>query len=295
MPTQPAALAVENAALHSRDGRTLVSGLHLFVEPGTCWAIVGPNGAGKTSLLRLMAGAVAPSAGAVRLDGRAVAALRPGDRARRIAMVAQTDAPDLRLPLRDYVELGRLPHRGRVGDGRHRAAVADALARVGLTALAGRALGALSGGERQRGAIARALAQEPGLLLLDEPTNHLDPRARADILALVRALGITVVAVLHDLALVAPFADHVAVLRQGALVVQGPPTVALAPAIVREVFDLDSFEAVNPASGRPVLVFDTPTPAPIERTHHAFPRACGDDRARPLPRRTGLRLSGDGG
>ena len=293
MSMPPSALTVENAALRTREGRPLVSGIRLSIQAGACWAIVGPNGAGKTSLLRLMSGAATPSTGTVRLDGHVVAALRPGDRARRIAVVAQTDAPDLRLPLCDYVALGRLPHRGRDPAWRHRAVVAEALARVGLTGLAGRALGALSGGERQRGALARALAQEPGLLLLDEPTNHLDPRARADILALVRDLGITVVAVLHDLALVAPFADQVAVLRDGGLVVQGPPTVALAPAIVRDVFGLDSFEAVNPTSGRPVLVFDAPLNPKLDETHHALPRTRDHGGARLLSCGTGPGLSGD--
>ena len=96
------------------------------------------------------------------------------------------------------------------------------------------------------------------MLLLDEPTNHLDLEARSDMLDLARTLGITVVAVLHELSLVHPFADRVAVLDRGRLVALGTPAEALAPDVVRSVFDLDCFSATNPASGRTVLVFDTP-------------------------------------
>lgn len=254
--TSPVSLVLADVSLRTRQGTALVSGVTLSVPAGSHWAVVGPNGAGKTSLLRLVTGQAAASTGEVRLDGHPIAALSAQQRARRIAVVAQTDHPDLRLTLRDYVGLGRLPHRGRVADARHGQVVAESLTKSGIAHLADRPLATLSGGERQRGALARALAQEPGLLVLDEPTNHLDPRARADMLSLVRELGITVIAVLHDLPLVAPFADAVAVLRAGSLVTQGPPAVALAPALVRDVFGLDSFKAVNPATARSVLVFD---------------------------------------
>jgi hypothetical protein len=80
------------------------------------------------------------------------------------------------------------------------------------------------------------LAQEPRLLLLDEPTNHLDPRARGELLGLVAGLGLTVAAVLHDLALVPGFATKVAVMNAGRLVAFGTPEETLSPEIVREVF-----------------------------------------------------------
>lgn len=255
------ALAIESVAWVAPGGRAILSDVSLDVSPGERLAVIGPNGAGKSTLLKLLFGLLRPTRGQIRLDGVALRAMSAQQRALRVAVVAQSDHPDLRLTLQDYVELGRLPHRGRVDAGEHRRVVASALALTGLAHLSRRELESLSGGERQRGAIARAVAQSPSLLLLDEPTNHLDPRARADILALVGSLGITVIAVLHDLALVAPFADRVAVLREGRLAVVGPPSVALAPALVRSVFDMDCFSALNPTSGREVLVFD----APIQR------------------------------
>lgn len=253
-------LAVEGASF-AAGGRSLLDGVTLRLAPGERLAVVGPNGAGKTTLARLMAGLAAPTRGRVTLHGRPLHAASARWRALRVAAVAQNDAPDPRLTLVESVSLGRVPHRGRVSAAEHARAVGSALERVGLGHLAGRRLDALSGGERQRGAIARAIAQEPELLVLDEPTNHLDPRARSDVLDLARGLGVAVVAVLHDLALVAPFADRVAVLDRGRVVALAPPAEALAPATVRAVFAMDSFTATPPGSSRGVMVFHAPQPA----------------------------------
>lgn len=253
-------LAVAGVSLTLGD-RAVLDGVTLRLAPRERLAVVGPNGAGKTSLARLMAGLLRPTRGSVTLDGRSLHAAPARWRALRVAVVAQGDAPDLRLTLAESVALGRVPHRGRVTAAEHARAVASALERVGLGHLAHRRLDALSGGERQRGAIARAIAQEPALLVLDEPTNHLDPRARSDVLDLARGLGVAVVAVLHDLPLVARFADRVAVLDRGRLVALAPPAEALDPATVRAVFALDSFTATPPGSDRGVLVFHAPQPA----------------------------------
>lgn len=261
MPSPSSSLGridVASVGLVAPDGRVILDGIDLGVASGERLAIVGPNGAGKSSLLRLLFGRLSPSRGAVWIDGRDLARTPLAERGRLLAVVGQSDHPDGRLTVDDYVRLGRIPHLGRATVERHAAVVAQACERVGLGALASRRLGTLSGGERQRAAIARAIAQEPAVLVLDEPTNHLDPRARADILALARGLGITVVAVLHDLALVTPFADRVAVMQAGRIVALDDPVWALSAATVRSVFAMDCFPFTNPSTGRPLLVFDTP-------------------------------------
>ncbi|MCF6733557.1 ABC transporter ATP-binding protein, partial [Escherichia coli] len=142
-------------------------------------------------------------------------ALNRHERAKRIAILAQSDTPDLRLRVAEYVALGRIPHHGFSTPAHDRQLIDEALDDTGLLPLRHRLLGTLSGGERQRAALARAFAQTPQLLLLDEPTNHLDPLARTQLLSLVRKRGISTLAVLHDLPLITPFADRVAVLQQG--------------------------------------------------------------------------------
>lgn len=253
-----AVLEAKGVSLKAADGRVLVHDINLDLRSGERLVIAGPNGAGKTSLLRMLCGRRKPDAGKVLLDGKPLAGLAMAERARSIALVMQNDQPDLRLTLGEYVMLGRLPHQGRVSASQHRRVVASAVEMCGLGAFTGRRLAELSGGERQRGVIARAIAQEPSLLILDEPTNHLDPRARADLLGLVAGLGVSVIAVLHDLSLALPFSDRVALMAQGRLVACGPPQIALTPALVRSVFAMESFSATNPADGREHLVLVSP-------------------------------------
>ena len=254
----PIGVRLESVTVCTPSGPAILDDVSFDIASRERLAVVGPNGAGKTTLLRLMSGRIAPSSGTVRVGGTDLRRLSFAERARRIAVVVQNDVPDLRLTVADYVGLGRIPHAGLAATEVDRRIVDAALERTGLTTFGQRKLDGLSGGERQRSAIARAIAQEPRVLLLDEPTNHLDPRARSDMLDLARTLGITVIAVLHDLSLVHPFADRVAILDGGRLVALGTPEEALAPDVVRAVFNMDCFPATNPATGRTVLVFDAP-------------------------------------
>jgi iron complex transport system ATP-binding protein len=259
-PSTVAALSCEDVSVRSADGYTLLDGVSLSIAQGERLAVIGPNGAGKTTFLRLLTGYVTPARGSIRLNSLPLEKLTRLERARCLAVVNQIDQPDPRLTVREYVALGRLPHHGRQTSQQERDIVSSAMAKTGLIGLEARTIGSLSGGERQRAALARAIAQEPSILLLDEPTNHLDPRARADLLSLVRDLGITVIAVLHDLMLVSPFADQVAVLKAGRLIAHDRPDRALASPIVRNVFDMVSFPITNPATGRTSLAFDVPQP-----------------------------------
>ena len=179
-------------------------------------------------------------------------------RAQAVALLAQNDVADARLSVAQYVALGRIPYAGQENDSQQEQIVAQALADTGMQHLQQRRLGQLSGGEMQRAALARALAQTPQLLLLDEPTNHLDPLARASLLGQVKRKGIAVIAVLHDLALVAPFADSVSVIAQGRLVRWGKPEQVLASDCIGSVFGMESFVIPHPRTGRPFHIFDVP-------------------------------------
>ena len=256
-------LCGESLTYETRSGDRLLGDVTLHVEACDRLAIIGPNGAGKTTLLRMLAGTLRPTAGTVHLLGRPLSALHPIERARLVAVVGQTDQPDRRISVGDYVALGRIPHLARRSGAEEAAIVADALERTELLALARREMGSLSGGERQRAQIARALAQQPRILFLDEPTNHLDPRARGALLALVADLGLTIVAVLHDLHLVSGFATRVAVLRQGTLVACDE---ALDRHVVRDVFGIDLLRLPHPHENRQLTVFDIP----LNRSNGAF-------------------------
>ncbi|TPK87417.1 ABC transporter ATP-binding protein [Mesorhizobium sp. B2-4-17] len=243
------------------NGRNLVHAVSLSMAIGDRLAIIGPNGAGKTTLLRMLSGMLKPSSGEVKLGGRRLDRISPAERALHIAVVGQTDQPDPRLAVIDYVELGRVPHAGLKHRSEERDIVVDALRRTGLLPLLGRTIGSLSGGERQRAQLARAIAQEPKVLFLDEPTNHLDPRARAELLELVAGFGMTVIAVLHDLPLVAPFATRVAVMNEARLHALAAPREALTQQLIREIFGVDVFRLRHPTEDRELTVFDVPNRA----------------------------------
>ncbi|WP_116951890.1 ABC transporter ATP-binding protein [Jiangella endophytica] len=219
-------------------GRRIVDGVSLTCEPGTVTGLLGPNGSGKTSLLHVLSGLRAPAEGAVLVDGRDLHAMDARTRARRVALVEQHASTDLDLSVREVVELGRIPHRGRWPAGAAEGGEAiEAAMRIGRVAeLAGRRWQTLSGGERQRAQLARALAQEPATLILDEPTNHLDLGHQLDFMRTVRGLGLTTIAALHDLDLAAAFCDRLVVLNAGRVVAQGPAADVLTSQLVADVY-----------------------------------------------------------
>jgi len=211
---------------HAVPGRTLYQGLDLELRPGRVTVVVGPNGAGKSTLLRHLAGIAAPQAGRVWLGDDELSALPPRQRARRLAYLPQGDGIAVDLAVRDLVLLGRAPYLPVFGApaASDHAAVAAALRRLDLEALAGRGVPSLSGGERQRVMLARMLVSEASVLVLDEPGAALDIGHALALLTQLRALasdGTAVVLALHDLDLARRFSDD-AVLLGGAAVRVGP-------------------------------------------------------------------------
>jgi ABC-type sulfate/molybdate transport systems ATPase subunit len=203
-------------------GRTVLGPLELELEERTWTLVVGPSGCGKTTLLRVIAGLVAPSAGELELDGRV--ASRAGrivvpPEARRIGMVFQGAGAGLwpHLSACRTLELV-LAWRG-TPRARRRARATELLELVELRGLDTRRPAELSGGEAQRLALARALAVEPRLLLLDEPLGALDHALRTALAArlaeLHRRLGTTLLQATHDPGEIAAYADRVLSLEDG--------------------------------------------------------------------------------
>ena len=251
-------LALQGLSVHARGGKVLLDGVSLSVRAGECLAVIGPNGSGKSSLLRTLVGELSPSSGQMLFQGKPLAQMGRQSRAQAVALLAQNDVADARLSVAQYVALGRIPYAGQENDSQQEQIVAQALADTGMQHLQQRRLGQLSGGAIPRSALERDLAQTTQLLLIDKPTNHLDPMARASLLGQVKRKGIAVIAVLHDLALVAPFADSVAVIAQGRLVRWGKPEQVLASDCIGSVFGMESFVIPHPRTGRPFHIFDVP-------------------------------------
>ncbi|MGL4745629.1 MAG: ABC transporter ATP-binding protein [Dermatophilaceae bacterium] len=237
------------------DGRDVVRDAHLEVRPGEIVGVIGPNGSGKSSLLRAVYRALRPASGSVAVGDADVWALTPRESARRTAAVVQESGSQFDLTVADVVALGRNPHAGAFGATTEtdKAVCGEALARVGMGAFAKRQFDTLSGGEKQRAQLARALAQQTRVLVLDEPTNHLDVRHQLDLLDLVRQLGLTTLAALHDLTLAARWCDRVLVLNAGRVAASGVPDDVLTEEVVRDVFGVELVRFRDPATGRAYL------------------------------------------
>jgi iron complex transport system ATP-binding protein len=227
--TVDVSLAAESLVL-ARGGRTVIENLSVRLVPGEITAIVGPNGAGKSSLLLGLAGLLPPLAGRVTLEGAALAALAPRDRARAIGYLPQS--PDIAwdVAVEALVALGRLPWRDRGTEH-----IEAALAALDLEALRHCPVSRLSGGERARVLLARVLAGTPRWILADEPLAALDLAHQIALIAHLKTCakeGRGVVVVLHDLAVAMNHADRVLVLKDGRLVAKGPPREALQPEVI---------------------------------------------------------------
>ena len=200
-----------------------LDGITLELAPGGFNTLLGPSGCGKTTLLRILAGFVAPDEGRVHVGGRDVTDAPPWER--RMGVVFQSYALWPHMTVFDNVGYGLRLRRCSRDDVRAR--VQRALASVGLKGVDGRHPGQLSGGQQQRVALARALVLDPDVLLLDEPLSNVDARLRVEMRRLIRAMqreaGITTVYVTHDQEEALELSDRVAVMSAGRIEQTGPP------------------------------------------------------------------------
>ncbi len=211
----------------SYGGLDVIKGVDLAVAPGELVFVIGPSGSGKSTLLRCCNRLEEPDGGAVIVDGENILASGVDlNRVRqKIGMVFQafnlyphmTALGNVTLALRKVQGMARAPAEAKAR---------DALAAVGLADKQAAYPNQLSGGQQQRVAIARALALEPKIVLFDEPTSALDPELVGSVLAVMRELkagGMTMVVVSHELAFARDAADRVVFMDGGRIVEQGPP------------------------------------------------------------------------
>lgn len=206
------------------EGKRVVDGVSLSIEPGRVTCLLGPSGCGKSTTLRIIAGVDTQTSGTIHVDGNLVCdtvyRVPPEDRA--IGLIFQDFALFPHLTVGDNVGFGlsgsRADKRPRVG---------ELLERVGLSQYMNDFPHLLSGGEQQRVALARALAPKPSIMLMDEPFSGLDNRLRDgirdDTLALLKEEGTSVLLVTHEPEEAMRMADEIALMRNGKIVQIGAP------------------------------------------------------------------------
>ncbi|MEO3862342.1 ABC transporter ATP-binding protein [Acrocarpospora sp. B8E8] len=234
-------------------GLRAVAEVDLRVPRRSIYGLLGPNGAGKTSVVNIISGFLAPDRGVIRVHGRETHGLPPYRIAREgVARTYQNIRLFPGMTVLETVATGAYHRRrstilGAVllsrAERRERAEVAEkALAlieRVGITASPGALAETLSYGDQRRVEIARALAAEPRVLLLDEPTagmNDAESRQVGELLLGLRAEGLTLVLIEHNMRLVEEFCDEVTVMNSGAVLAVGTLAACLEQPDVREAY-----------------------------------------------------------
>ncbi|HWT43617.1 MAG TPA: ABC transporter ATP-binding protein [Sphingopyxis sp.] len=248
-------------------GRLVAEHLALDLNPGDVVVLVGPNGTGKTTLLRTLAGLLAPLAGSIALNGDPLARLSAREKAQRLGVVLTERPQTGYLTGFELAAAGRYPHTGWQGRLTESdvAIVDEALALVGATPFRDRPVASLSDGERQRVMVARALAQQPRLLLLDEVTSFLDVPRRVAFFALLGELaaqrGYAIVISTHELELALRCANRLW-LYDGTKLLDGAPEDLILSGDFTRIFAADGvsfdedaghFELRRPASRRVAL------------------------------------------
>jgi manganese/iron transport system ATP-binding protein len=232
-------LAVEGISVAYPNGHVALREASLRLEAPSICGLLGVNGAGKSTLFKAIMGMVRPAAGTVRIGGMAV---RQAQKLNRVAYVPQSEEVDWDFPVsvRDVVMMGRFGYmnRLRIPRAADRAAVEQALLRVGMQDFADRQIGQLSGGQKKRVFLARALAQDGRLILLDEPFGGVDVTTQEQIMQLLRELrdeGRIILVSTHDLASVPLFCDRVALVK-GTVLAAGPTETTFTTANLARAF-----------------------------------------------------------
>jgi len=234
------AVVIALSGVTARIGQAAVlADVELTATSGELLALVGPNGAGKTSVLRAALGLLPIESGAVSIEGRPLAGLTARQKAEAMAYLPQDRRIAWNMPAIEIAALG-LPF---LAGNEARALALEALSEVQAADLADRGVAEMSGGERARVLIARVLATGAKALLLDEPVAGLDPDAQFLLMDRLRArarAGQAVIVSLHDLSLAARYADRIVVMADARVAADGPPTEALSPEVLTQVFGLDA-------------------------------------------------------
>jgi iron complex transport system ATP-binding protein len=237
-------------------GRNILKDISFAVKEGEFVGVLGPNGVGKSTLLRCIYRYITNQTGLITLRGQDIGSISLTDFARQVAVVTQHGPIGFAMTVRQFLATGLIaqqPWWVKVDRKSETKQIDAELVRVDLLEKADDLYDLLSGGEQQRVLIARALLQKPQLLLLDEPTNHLDIHYQIEILKLVKGLGITVIASIHDLNLASAYCDSILLLQHGQVAAKGSPKQVITREVIKQVYQVDADVVEHPIHHYPSI------------------------------------------
>jgi len=223
--------------------KPILNAVSLHVEPGDYLTIIGPNGAGKTTLLKCLIRIYTGSKDSIFFKGKSLGHYTQKQLARHISYVSQNSDGFNPFTVEEFLFMARYPHLSPFSSvtADDKKMVAHALQLTGTELLAHRPIASLSGGERQTVLIAAAFAQGATTMLLDEPTTFLDPKHEADIYRILahlnRDLGITIIAVTHDINNAVLNSHRTMILKQGTVLFAGNSSDIMQNRLLEQAFD----------------------------------------------------------
>lgn len=227
----------------------VLNDLSLTVKGPSFVSLIGPNGSGKSTLVKFLYKELRPQKGTITIKGKDISTLTQKELAGIVSLVPQSGKVEENYTVLDVLEMGRFAHGSKKGNE-------EILHLCALESMKDRSVLDLSGGEAQRVMIARALAQGTEVLLLDEPLNNLDIAHQETMLHLFKQLsqeGVTVLAVLHDLAMAQAASDRVIMMEAGTIVAQGKADEVITKERIEEVYHAPVHYLQDPQSGANII------------------------------------------
>lgn len=239
------------------DGKTVVDGVTFEIPKGKVLSLIGPNGAGKSTVMGIISRLIARDGGQVFFNGTDIVKWKSKDLSRRLAILTQNNAVQMKLTVRELVSFGRFPYSGNRRTEEDEEMIDKAIAYMELQEIQDQFIDELSGGQRQRAFIAMVIAQDTEYILLDEPTNNLDIYHAADMMKMVRRLcdelGKTVILVLHEINYAAFYSDYICAFVDGKIAKFGTVKEVMTKETLSEIYKVD-FEILE-ISGKPLTIY----------------------------------------
>lgn len=239
------------------DGKTVVDGVTFEIPKGKVLSLIGPNGAGKSTVMGIISQLIARDGGQVFFNGTDIVKWKSKDLSRRLAILTQNNAVQMKLTVRELVSFGRFPYSGNRRTEEDEEMIDKAIAYMELQEIQDQFIDELSGGQRQRAFIAMVIAQDTEYILLDEPTNNLDIYHAANMMKMVRRLcdelGKTMILVLHEINYAAFYSDCICAFVDGKIAKFGTVKEVMTKETLSEIYKVD-FEILE-ISGKPLTIY----------------------------------------
>lgn len=223
--------------------KKVVTDVDLQIPEGKLTALIGPNGAGKSTLLSMMSRLIPKDIGEIYVSGKEVKTWKQNELAKKLSILKQANAVQLKLTVRELVAFGRFPYsKGRLTE-KDDLKIDESLEYLGLKDLADEFIDTLSGGQLQRAYIAMVFAQDTDYILLDEPLNNLDMNYAVQIMKILRDLvdhhQKTVIIVLHDINFAASYADEIIAMKNGEVFASGPTQEIIQKEVLDQLYGMN--------------------------------------------------------